>query len=142
MLALNRRTKIFVCKMPTDMRASYDTLFTKVKDLLQQDPFSGHLFVFMNSRRTSCKCLYYDGTGLVIISKRLEKGLFSRISPLYDREVVLTPAEFSLFFEGAALHKRFIDSPPEIRKKTLPKSLVMNNDVRYGSTRHSQTSFA
>lgn len=124
------------------MRASYDTLFTKVKDLLQQDPFSGHLFVFMNSRRTSCKCLYYDGTGLVIISKRLEKGLFSRISPLYDREVVLTPAEFSLFFEGAALHKRFIDSPPEIRKKTLPKSLVMNNDVRYGSTRHSQTSFA
>lgn len=63
------------------MRASYDTLFAKAKGVLMQDPFSGHLVVFMNSRRSSIKCLYYDGTGLVLICKRLEKGLFSRINP-------------------------------------------------------------
>ena len=117
MLAFNRRTKIFVSKDPTDMRASYDTLFAKAKNVLRQDPFSGHLFVFMNKRRTSCKCLYYDGTGLVIIAKRLERGVFARINPHYRGEIILTQAEFSLLFEGADLNKRVIDSPRQIKKK-------------------------
>lgn len=122
MLPFNRRTKVFVCKDHTDMRASYDTLFSKAKSVLSQDPFSGHLFLFINSKRTSIKCLYYDGTGLVIISKRLEKGLFSRINPHYKGEVVLTAAEFALFFEGADLEKRFIDSPKEVKKHSFPMS--------------------
>lgn len=121
MIGLNRRTNIFVAKGPTDMRASYDTLFLKAKEVLKQDPFSGHLFVFMNARRTSCKCLYYDGTGLVIISKRLEKGLFSRINPYHSGDIVLTQAEFGLFFEGADLNRRFIDSPAEIKKQAKVK---------------------
>lgn len=116
MISFNRRTKIFVSKGPTDMRASYDSLFLKAKDLLGQDPFSGHLFVFMNAKRTACKCLFYDGTGLVLICKRLEKGtLFSKINPFRPGDIVLTPAEFSLFFEGADLSKRFIDSPRELK---------------------------
>jgi len=98
------------------MRSSYDSLFHRVKTVLEKDPFSGHLFLFINRRRNSCKCLHYDGTGLVLICKRLEKGLFSRINPFYGKQVVLTPAEFSLFFEGANLEKRFIDSPSEIKK--------------------------
>ena len=118
MIALNRRTKIYVNKNPTDMRSSYDSLFAKAKDVLKKDPFSGHLFVFINKRRTSCKCLYYDGTGLVIVSKRMEKGLFSKINPHYRKEIILTQAEFNLFFEGANLNKRFIDSPKEIVKKS------------------------
>ena len=117
MINFNRRTKIFVCKEPTDMRASYDSLFNRAKAVLEKDPFSGHLFLFVNKRRTSCKCLYYDGTGLVIISKRLEQGVFSKINPFYKGEVVLTQAEFSLFFEGADLEKRFIDSPKEIKRQ-------------------------
>lgn len=103
------------------MRASYDTLFAKAKAVLNQDPFSGHLFVFMNSRRTSIKCLYYDGTGLVIVAKRMEKGLFCRINPYHRGEIILTQAEFALFFEGADLEKRFIESPQEIKKSSPPK---------------------
>jgi transposase len=53
MIAMNRRTKIFISKEPADMRASYDSLFSKAKDILEEDPMSGHLFVFINSRRTS-----------------------------------------------------------------------------------------
>lgn len=105
MISFTRRTKVFVSKVPTDMRASYDTLFGKVKGVLEKDPFSGHLFVFINSRRTSIKCLYYDGTGLVLLCKRLEKGVFSRINPMFRGEIVLTTAEFALFFEGANLEK-------------------------------------
>ena len=114
MIALNRRTKIFVCKEPTDMRASYDSLFARARDVLKKDPRSGHLFLFVNRDRTSCKALYYDGTGFVILSKRLERGRFSRVNSLFQGEAVLTEAEFGLFFEGANLEKRFIDSPREI----------------------------
>lgn len=98
------------------MRASYDTLFAKAKGVLAQDPFSGHLFLFMNVRRTAIKCLFYDGTGFVIIAKRMERGLFSRINPLYPGELQMTAAEFALFFEGADLEKRFVDSPSEMKR--------------------------
>lgn len=112
------------------MRASYDTLFAKAKGVLSQDPFSGHLFLFINSRRTSIKCLFYDGTGLVIIAKRMERGLFSRINPMFRGEVTMTAAEFALYFEGADLERRFIsrpgsaplvESPAEI-KKSFPEN--------------------
>lgn len=116
MISFNRRTNVYVAKGPTDMRASYDSLFARVKDVLKHDPFSGHLFVFMNGKRSTCKCLFYDGTGLVIISKRLEKGLFAKINPYHKDDIVLTQAEFSLFFEGADISKRFIESPLEQKK--------------------------
>lgn len=121
MISFNRRTKVYVSKEPTDMRASYDTLFAKAKGVLNKDPFSGHLFVFINRGRNSIKCLYWDGTGFVLICKRLEKAVFSRINPMYRGEIVLTAAEFALFFEGANLEKRFIESPGEI-KKSFPVS--------------------
>jgi transposase len=137
MISFNRRTKVFVCKEPTDMRASYDTLFAKAKGVLGQDPFSGHLFVFINSRRSSIKCLFYDGTGLVILAKRMERGLFSRINPMHRGELTLTHAEFALFFEGASLEARFItppgslplvDSPAEIRKSFPAKNQELQTD--------------
>lgn len=121
MIALNRRTKIFVCKEATDMRASYDSLFERAKTVLSKDPYSGHLFLFVNRCRTTCKCLYYDGTGFVIISKRLDRGTFSLVNPLFKDEVILTEAEFGLFFEGADLQKRFIDSPFERKRVSTIK---------------------
>lgn len=118
------------------MRASYDTLFTKSKGILKEDPFSGHLFLFINRLRTSIKCLFYDGTGLVIIAKRMEKGVFSRINPMYSGELILTAAEFALFFEGADLEKRFIDSPKELKKFSRKKE---NSTCHYKINNHSIT---
>ena len=111
------------------MRASYDTLFAKAKGVLKQDPLSGHLFLFINSRRNSIKCLFYDGTGLVIIAKRMEQGVFSKINPRYPGELTLTAAEFALFFEGANLEKRFLDSPRELKK-----SFYSNQQLQMAST--------
>lgn len=98
------------------MRASFDSLFFKVQDHLKEDPFSGHTFVFLNKRRTTCKALIYDGTGLIIVAKRLEEGLFSSFNPHFPGKIILTQAEFSLFLEGASLSKRFLDSPREVRR--------------------------
>lgn len=120
------------------MRASYDTLFQKARDILKQDPFSGHLFLFINARRTTCKCLYYDGTGLVIISKRLESGLFCRVNPQFQDDIVLTAAEFGLFFEGADLNKRFVESPREIRKVSLPRVAILGKDLPHEHPRDSK----
>ena len=115
MIGLNRRVKVFVHKEATDMRASYDSLYKKVKDVLKKNPFSGHLFIFVNKRRKSCKCLLYDGTGFVIVAKRLEKRTFTKFNPFYKKEMILTQAEFALFFEGSDLNKRFIESPSEVK---------------------------
>ena len=114
------------------MRASYDSLFIKSQEVLKQDPFSGHLFVFINLKRTAIKCLYYDGTGLVLICKRLEKSTFSRINPLNKSDITLSPAEFALFFEGADFEKRFIDSPGEIRK-SVQKKFPTSQDLQVAS---------
>jgi transposase len=112
------------------MRASYDTLFSKAKGVLNQDPFSGHLFLFISKRRTSIKCLFYDGTGFVIVAKRMERGVFSRINPMLQGELVLTAAEFALFFEGADLEKRFIDSPSEVKKYSNKSACRTGNELQ------------
>lgn len=134
MIAFNRRTKIYFCKKSTDMRSSYDALFESVKQILKKNPFSGHLFVFMNEKRNSIKCLLYDGTGFIILAKRLEKGLFSRINQLHRGELCLTQAEFSLFLEGANLEARFVDSPVAQKKFfKVPKPSCIPTKTGYAS---------
>jgi transposase len=118
-MIVNRLTKIFIHKAPVDMRASFNVLCLKVQENFPGgNPYSGHLYVFTNARRSYLKALYYDGTGLVLVCKKLEKGtLFSKINQLYQKQIVLSNAEFNLYFEGSDLNKRFIESPMENKKK-------------------------
>ena len=117
MIPVNRRTKIFVYKEFVDMRSSYDSLCFKVQNVLKQDPFSGHMFLFMNKKRNAIKCLCYDGTGLILLCKRLEKGTFFKINPFHKKDIIMTQAEFSLYIDGGDINRRFLDSPREIKKK-------------------------
>ena len=107
----SRRMRVFACKVPTDMRGSFDALYKRTKDIIGLDPKSGHMFLFVNKNRSRVKVLYYDGTGYVIIAKRLDRGTFSKFNPHYKKQLILTQAEFQLFFEGAQINKRFIESP-------------------------------
>lgn len=118
-MTIGQRVKVYACKYPTDMRSSYDSLAQKTKKILKKDPWSGHLFLFVNRRRTSCKCLYYDGTGFIILAKRLDCGTFSSFNPLYKKELVFTNSEFSLFLEGAQMNKRFIESPAKRKRRSF-----------------------
>lgn len=110
----SRRMRVFVCKTPTDMRGSFDSLYKKTKDVIGLDPKNGHMFLFLNKGRDRIKVLFYDGTGFVIIAKRLDRGRFSAFNPYYRKDIILTQAEFGLFFEGAAINKRFIESPVKV----------------------------
>jgi transposase len=76
MLSLSTATRVFVALEPVDLRQSFNGLSTRVQAVLKEDPLSGHLFVFTNRSRRRLKILFWDGSGLWVCSKRLEKGTF------------------------------------------------------------------
>ena len=76
MLSLPPSVRVFVCTTPTDMRKSFDGLCALVESALKQDPFSGHLFVFLGRRRDKMKILYWDRVGFSLLYRRLEEGTF------------------------------------------------------------------
>lgn len=83
MLSVAAGTRIFFAAEATDMRKGFNGLQGMVTGVLQQDPLTGHLFLFVNRRRDKLKILYWDGDGLAIWYKRLEQGTFQlpKLSP-------------------------------------------------------------
>jgi len=77
MLNLSAATRVFVATQAVDLRASFNRLFALTQSVLQEDPLSGHWFVFTNRHRNRLKILFWDGSGLWVCAKRLEKGRFS-----------------------------------------------------------------
>lgn len=77
MILLPRSVRVYVATMPMDLRCSFDGLSNAVRCLLAQDPLSGHLFVFLNKRKTLVKILVWTRGGFTIVQKRLERGTFA-----------------------------------------------------------------
>lgn len=77
MLGFMGSLRVFLSTEPVDLRKSYNGLYDLTVNHLNEDPCSGALFVFTNKRRSLIKILYWDGTGIWILMKRLEKGTFS-----------------------------------------------------------------
>ncbi|MGI4744851.1 MAG: IS66 family insertion sequence element accessory protein TnpB [Janthinobacterium lividum] len=99
MIALPPGARVWLAAGTTDMRRGFDGLARQVQEVLQLDPFSGHLFVFRGKRGDLLKCLFWDTQGLVLYAKRLERGRF--IWPqARDGAVSLTPAQLSMLLEG------------------------------------------
>lgn len=95
MLNLSPATRVFVATSPVDLRGSFNALHGLVQTQLRADPLSGHLFVFTNRRYNRVKILFWDGSGLWVCAKRLEKGRFSwptvegNVAPLRGEELVV-----------------------------------------------------
>ena len=88
MLSLHAGMRVHLALGATDMRKGFDGLAAQVQTVLKADPFSGHLFLFRGRRGDLLKALWWDGQGLVLLAKRLEKGRF--IWPTIAREGVVT----------------------------------------------------
>lgn len=102
MLMTPPSVRVFVASVPVDLRRSFDSLAACTQELLQQDPLSGHLFVFRNRSGDRVKILYWDRTGYCLWYKRLEKGTFSLpAGPRASQEI--SAAELALLLEGIDL---------------------------------------
>ena len=99
MLSLPPSVKIFVCLVPADMRRSFDGLARMAAEVVEEDPLSGHLFVFGNRRGDRVKILYWDRDGYALWYKRLEVGVF-RFPQRAGERVAVTASELALVLNG------------------------------------------
>jgi transposase len=109
MIGSTRNVHVYAHNGPTDMRKGYDGLFALARDEVGRDPLSGHLFLFVARNRKRAKVLFWDGTGLCIYMKRLEKGRL--IAPWERASMTMTVSELALFLEGSHALKSTSLSP-------------------------------
>ncbi len=124
-LGTSRALRVFAFPSPVDLRKGYDGLYGLVQTGLQRKVLDGELFLFVNRRRDACKVLVWDGTGLCIFQKRLERGRFAELWRDDGTAVRLTASELALFIEGCAVVGRRELSPAQI----VPKPLVSDPGV-------------
>src|SRR5271169_2184871 len=99
MIGLPAGTRVWLAAGATDMRKGFDSLAAQAQSVLGQDPFSGHVFCFRGRRGDLVKLLWWDGDGLCLFAKRLERGRF--VWPRAEEGMaVLTRAQLSMLLEG------------------------------------------
>jgi len=105
MLTFNGNLKVYVALEPCDMRKSFHGLAAVARETLRADPLSGAAFLFTNRRRNLIKILYWDGSGLWVVAKRLEKGTFSWPSQAGSgrRRLLLKPTALAMLTDGIDL---------------------------------------
>jgi transposase len=111
-IGLGRRVAVYAFGAPVDMRKSFDTLSAIVREHVKHDVLDGAVYVFVGKTRRRAKVLFWDGTGLCVLAKRLEKGRFA--APWSKKKPLLewTTSELALFLEGSELVGRIPLSPP------------------------------
>jgi transposase len=102
MLGLGAATRIYVATGATDMRKGFCGLEGLIRERLECDPTSGHIFLFSNSRRDRLKLVYFDGSGLWVCSKRMERGRL-RWPEAMGNKVQLSQEQFVLLIGGIDL---------------------------------------
>ena len=102
MLSPMRGTRIYVCAQPCDMRLGFNGLATLASNLMNADPYSGALFLFTNRKRNRLKILYFDGQGLWVLARRLEKGTFNWPENIHDQQprIELSHQNFHMLMGG------------------------------------------
>lgn len=104
MLGWGPATRIYLAAGATDMRKGFEGLYALVRDRLQLEPLSGHVFLFSNAQRNRLKLLFWDGSGLWVCAKRLEKGRFRwPAARSGETRVVLSHEELALLLGGIDL---------------------------------------
>jgi transposase len=113
MMSLPGGTQIWIAAGKTDLRRGFTGLSSLVQTVLEQDPFSGHVFVFRGRRGDLLKVLWWDGDGLCLLAKRLERGRF--VWPQAESGTVsLTRAQLSMLLEGIDWRRPQRTAAPQI----------------------------
>lgn len=116
MIGTTRAVRVWAWGRPVDLRKGFDSLAAVVSQELARDPLSGELFLFVSANRQRAKVLLWDGTGLCIYAKRLERGRFACLWRGGEGTVTsLTVSELALFLDGSRLVGRVALAAPELR---------------------------
>lgn len=107
MLGIPASVKVFLAAQPCDLRKSFNGLYALAQNKLGENPRDGALFLFTNKRRNRLKILYFDGSGLWVLIKRLERGCFSwpRPQEADNGKILLDRRSLSLLLDGVELEK-------------------------------------
>lgn len=106
MINPSHSSKIFLCRKAVDFRYGYDRLAGICKRVALEDPYSGSVFLFFNRSYTRAKIIYFDGTGSVMIWKRLEKGTFKAPKLSQIREFAsIHSTDLLMLLEGLSTEK-------------------------------------
>ena len=116
-------TKVYLACRPVSMRYGFDGLCAKVASVLALDPFSGHLFCLRSQRGDYLKILYWDGSGLCLFAKRLERGKFVW-PPIVDGALVLTPVQLALLLEAIDWRRTVAPAPALRARRRSDKRLI------------------
>jgi transposase len=122
MIALPPQIRVFLYRLPTDMRKSFNGLVALTESALKQDPLSGSFFVFVNRRRDRIKILYWGQTGFCIWYQQLQKGTYQlpAADVLEELETIeVTRSQLSLILDGIDL-----SSARQRMRFELPKELL------------------
>lgn len=120
MIGVARGVSVFAYAEPCDMRKNFDTLSAIVTETLRRDVLAGDLYLFVSRDRKRAKVLYFDGTGICLYSKRLEKGQFAAPWKRAKKSTIeMTLSELSLFVEGSEAIGKMTLSPPLLTKADL-----------------------
>jgi transposase len=103
-------TRVYLSCKPVDFRKGFDGLSAYVADTLQDDPYSGAIFVFRGKRADYVKILYWDGSGMCLFAKRLESGNFAW-PPIVRDSVQMTQAQLALLIEGIDWRRTHAPAP-------------------------------
>ena len=107
MLLLPGAVRVYVATAPCNLRRSFDGLSNEVRAVLSRDPLCGHVFVFLNRRKTQVKLLLWTRGGFTILHKRLERGTFTfpRLVTETATSVEVDVHELSMLLEGIDVAK-------------------------------------
>ena len=120
MIGSTRNVHVYACGAPVSMRNGVEGLAAIARHDLRRDPMNGDLYLFVGIDRRRAKVLYFDGTGMCLFYKRLEKGRFASVWSDGTRgQIKLTMTELTLFLEGSQLVGRFPVSPAAIGENEL-----------------------
>ena len=123
MIGSTRSIRVFAYAEVTDMRKSYNGLESIVRLGLGHDIMDGDLFLFVNRRRNRAKVLFFDGTGLCIFMKRMEKGRFAAPWDRTDEPTLkLTTSELAVFLDGSKVVGKIPLILPDLAKDSLAVS--------------------
>ena len=137
MLFETKNLRIFIYKDQIGMRCGFEKLHFFVKSIMQQDLNQGHLYLFFGKNRRRLKCLFYDGTGLVQVSKRIERGRFMSKLELGDIAEI-TLQELKQVFNGGLIVRTKLDRSVYTEKSMTQLGPSLQAGYNQSNLNHAQ----